>query len=96
MSKKFLLPVVLSGGLEPGQTPAPGLGSGQNTNDPSGIQFSWEEWLEMSGANPSWDLNGDGEYVWSEYVEWWKSNGWDETEFYMVNFLNYDGEPIEP
>lgn len=80
--RKFMTPVLLSGGLTPGsdgEDPIIGPGSGQtNIDDPYACDF--EEWLIVFASNE--DLDGDGEVDgYSDWQKWMTDHGFDWTEF---------------
>lgn len=79
--RKFMTPVLLSGGLTPGsdsEEPIIGDGSAQTGIDPFPCDF--EDWLSLF-ANGT-DLDGDGEEdAEGDWKFWMEQNGFDWTEF---------------
>lgn len=76
MSKRrFIAPVFLSGGgLDIGDDPDPGLGSGQGS--PDIIPYTWEMWQWMFEDD---DSDGDGvPGTYSDYVKWMTDNGFGD------------------
>lgn len=78
--RKFMTPVILSGGLTPGsdgEDPIIGPGSGQ-TGDPYPCDF--EEWLIMFADGT--DLDGDNEPdTFDDWKYWMDDHGFDWSEF---------------
>lgn len=84
MKKKlFAFPTVFLSGMETGENPDPGLGTGQGTPDED-IGWDWENWMVIYD-----ELDLDGNEIpgeWGDYVAWWQSHeGWTEDMFREAN-----------
>ncbi|MBQ6217778.1 MAG: hypothetical protein IJI66_14370 [Erysipelotrichaceae bacterium] len=78
MKKTWKNPVMLEGGLIPGDDEVVGGGSGQSS--PDIIPYSYEMWgvifIDFPELYDS-DGNGDGG-TWADYVKWMTDNGFAE------------------
>ena len=86
MKKKlFAFPTVFLSGMETGENPDPGIGTGQSTVDVE--PFDWEMWSVMFDED---DSDGDGTPgTWLDYVAWMTKNGFAE-------LIDWSQQPEEP
>lgn len=61
-----------------------GLGTAGST--PDVMLCSWFEWLEMFGE----DLNGDGDFTYLDYYQWWTSHEFTEEQWILLNENNQE------
>lgn len=72
--KRFMTPILMTGGLEPGDNPDPGAGSAQGSPDIE--PWPWEMWQWMFEDDDSDEDGTPGTYA--DYVAWMTANGFED------------------
>lgn len=71
MTKKFNLPVIMMGGLDPDPEDPSIIGGGTGSGTTNPYPCSFNDWMNDFGE----DFTGDSLINWEDYGKWWADGG---------------------